>query len=154
MSQIAELNELRSMLVRGLAMVDAIIEHAPDRGSHDDVSRFRDRPGGRLNDAGIAEVHRRLDAGESDSRIALEMGISPVNVGRRRMARQKPNLQVRSNEPLRFRVRPGGPLSDDGIAEVIRRFEAGESDGRIAREMDISVVGVARRRRSWRNSRD
>jgi hypothetical protein len=46
----------------------------------------------------------------------------------------------------RYRVSPGGPLSPDGIAEIRRRFEAGETDSVIAREMGMSVQGVAKRR--------
>jgi len=46
----------------------------------------------------------------------------------------------------RYRVNPGGPLSPEGIAEIRRRFEAGETDSVIAREMGISVQGVAKRR--------
>jgi len=47
---------------------------------------------------------------------------------------------------LRYRVSPGGPLSPEGVAEIRRRFEAGETDSVIAREMGISVQGVAKRR--------
>lgn len=46
----------------------------------------------------------------------------------------------------RYRVSPGGPLSPEGVAEIRRRFEAGETDSLIAREMGISVQGVAKRR--------
>jgi hypothetical protein len=46
----------------------------------------------------------------------------------------------------RYRVSPGGPLSPEGVAEIRRRFEAGETDFLIAREMAISVQGVAKRR--------
>ena len=152
MNQTVELNELRGMLRRALGMVDALITNSPARGSDDDVSRFRERPGGPLNDEGIAEVNRRFEAGESDSRIALDMAISLVGVARRRAVWRKTAASSGEDEALRFRERPGGPLNDEGIAEVNRRFQAGESDSRIAREMAISLVGVARRRAVWRKS--
>jgi hypothetical protein len=47
---------------------------------------------------------------------------------------------------LRYRVSPGGPLSPEGIAEIRRRFAAGETDAVIARGMGISVQGVQKRR--------
>ncbi len=46
----------------------------------------------------------------------------------------------------RYRVSPGGPLSPEGVAEIRRRFEAGETNSVIAREMGIAVQGVAKRR--------
>lgn len=64
--------------------------------------------------------------------------------------------QVPAAEPpsdiSRYRLRPGGPLSDDGIVELNRRFDAGESDPHIALQMGISVIGVARRRTMWRRT--
>jgi len=51
-----------------------------------------------------------------------------------------------------YRVSPGGPLSPEGIAEIRRRFEAGETDSVIAREMGISVQGVAKRRVDHRST--
>jgi hypothetical protein len=47
---------------------------------------------------------------------------------------------------LRYRVSPGGPLSPEGVAEIRRRFAAGEPDAVIARAMGISVQGVQKRR--------
>lgn len=45
-----------------------------------------------------------------------------------------------------YRVAPGGPLSEAGIAEIRRRFELRETDATIARKMGISVQGVQKRR--------
>ncbi len=56
-------------------------------------------------------------------------------------------------DPARFRVRPGGPLSEAGIAEIERRFAEGQADTTIALALGISVPGVARRRAMWRRTR-
>jgi len=53
----------------------------------------------------------------------------------------------------RWRVGPGGPLSEVGVQEINRRFEAGEADGDIARAMAISFPGVQKRRQIWRRER-
>jgi len=84
MTEVAQLNELRGMLRKALNMVDSLIAQNPERGSEDDLSRFRQRPGGPLTEAGVAEVTRRFEAGDSDSAIALSMGISLIGVARRR----------------------------------------------------------------------
>ena len=52
-----------------------------------------------------------------------------------------------------YRRRPGGPLNEAGEAEMIRRFEAGESDSTIALAMQVSLVGTAKRRAMWRRMR-
>lgn len=49
------------------------------------------------------------------------------------------------------RQRPGGRLNELGVAEIIRRFEAGESNAAIALEMGITLRGVMLRRASWRS---
>jgi hypothetical protein len=51
-----------------------------------------------------------------------------------------------------FRVLPGGPLNERGVAELHRLFEAGLSSSEIALKMDISLSGVAKRRGQWRRS--
>lgn len=58
-----------------------------------------------------------------------------------------------SGEPTdvsKFRTSPGGPLSDAGIVEMYRRFEASEPDAIIARAMGVSVQGVQKRRAIWK----
>ena len=72
------------MLSRALSMVDGLIAQSPDRGNVGDVASYRQRPGGPLNERGVAEVIRRLEAGENDSKIALEMGISLIGAAKRR----------------------------------------------------------------------
>jgi len=47
---------------------------------------------------------------------------------------------------LRYRISPGGALSAAGVTEIRRRFEAGETNSLIAREMGITIQGVAKRR--------
>ena len=49
-----------------------------------------------------------------------------------------------------YRTAPGGPLSDTGIAEMYRRFEAGEPDAIISRGMGVSVQGIQKRRTIWK----
>jgi hypothetical protein len=56
-------------------------------------------------------------------------------------------------DPLRYRRYPGGPLSEAGVVEVIRRLEEGQSDSTIALAMGISLVGAAKRRAMWRRAR-
>ncbi len=46
----------------------------------------------------------------------------------------------------RYQATPGGVLSQEGVLEIQRRFDAGETDAMIARAMGISVQGVAKRR--------
>ncbi|KQR90207.1 hypothetical protein ASG35_03070 [Burkholderia sp. Leaf177] len=81
---LGQLNEVRAMLSRALSMVDGLIAQSPDRGTVGDVASYRTRPGGPLNERGVAEVLRRLNSGETDSKIALEMGISLVGAAKRR----------------------------------------------------------------------
>lgn len=66
----------------------------------------------------------------------------------RLLVAQPPSISADDYRTLqaRYRVSPGGPLSPEGVAEIRRRFEAGETDSVIAREMGISVQGVAKRR--------
>ena len=52
-----------------------------------------------------------------------------------------------------YRVSPGGPLSEAGIAEMYRRFDAGEPDAIIARAMSVSVQGCQKRRAIWKKER-
>jgi hypothetical protein len=49
-----------------------------------------------------------------------------------------------------FRVLPGGPLNEHGVAEIHRLFAAGLSSSEIALKMDISLSGVAKRRGQWK----
>jgi hypothetical protein len=46
-----------------------------------------------------------------------------------------------------------GQLNAFGVAEIERRFEAGESDSTVALAMAISLSGVSKRRAFWRRSR-
>ena len=57
------------------------------------------------------------------------------------------------DDPPKWRVRPGGPLSEEGIEEIETRFETGESDSAIALSLQISLDGVARRRSMWRKQK-
>lgn len=52
-----------------------------------------------------------------------------------------------------YRQFPGGPLSPAGVAEIDRRFDAGQPDSEIALAMSISLGGVSRRRGLWRRSK-
>jgi len=52
-----------------------------------------------------------------------------------------------------FRRRPGGPLTEAGVAEVQRRLEAGQTDSQIALAMEISLTGISKRRWMWRKER-
>lgn len=54
---------------------------------------------------------------------------------------------------VRYRVSPGGALSAGGVLEIRRRFEAGETNSLIAREMGIAVQGVAKRRTDFNTVR-
>jgi DNA-binding transcriptional regulator YiaG len=56
------------------------------------------------------------------------------------------NTAPTTDDPLRWRLTPGGPLSEEGITEIRRRFALGETDAVIARDMGISVQGVQKRR--------
>lgn len=59
-----------------------------------------------------------------------------------------------AQETTKFRVSPGGPLSEEGIAEMYRRFEANEPDAVIARAMAVSVQGCQKRRAIWKKERE
>lgn len=83
-TDLGQLNEIRAMLFRALGMVDNLIVNSPERGAAEDLSKYRRRPGGPLSELGVAEVTRRLEAGENDSKIALEMGISLIGAAKRR----------------------------------------------------------------------
>ncbi|WP_353064715.1 hypothetical protein RBB77_02990 [Tunturibacter psychrotolerans] len=48
-----------------------------------------------------------------------------------------------------YRISPGGPLNERGVAELKRLFEEGVSSAEIALRMDISLSGVAKRRSLW-----
>lgn len=52
-----------------------------------------------------------------------------------------------------FRVFPGGPLNEHGVAELKKLFEAGLSSSEIALRMDISLSGIAKRRGQWRRGK-
>jgi hypothetical protein len=49
--------------------------------------------------------------------------------------------------PLKWRTRPGGPLSEAGTAEIRRRLAEGETDVVIARDMGITVQGAHKARK-------
>lgn len=53
----------------------------------------------------------------------------------------------------RWRNSPGGSLSPEGVTEIHRRFEEGETDAIIARAMGITVQGVHKRRADWKATR-
>ncbi len=75
-----------------------------------------------------------------DIRSQLSAAIARID---RILAGCAPALDVNA---LRWRLNPGGPLSQDGIAEMHRRFAEGETDAVIARGMGVSVQGVQKRR--------
>jgi hypothetical protein len=52
-----------------------------------------------------------------------------------------------------YRQFPGGSLSPAGVAEIERRFDAGQPDSEIALAMSISLGGVSRRRGLWRRGK-
>src|SRR5271166_1287684 len=58
-----------------------------------------------------------------------------------------------SKDTAAYRQFPGGPLSPAGVAEIDRRFDAGQPDSEIALAMSISLGGVSRRRGLWRRSK-
>jgi hypothetical protein len=80
------LADVRAALVRALGLVDTLIAQQPTGRGRKDLSRHRIRPGGPLTDEAVAEITNRFEQGQSDSVIALAMGISLVGVSRRRTA--------------------------------------------------------------------
>jgi hypothetical protein len=80
------LSDVRATLVRALGLVDTLIAQQPAGKGRRDPARFRIRPGGPLTPEAVLELTRRFEQGESDSVIALAMGISLVGVSRRRTA--------------------------------------------------------------------
>ena len=78
-----ELTALHDTLTRAVAMVDELLR-AQTGTSKADPGLYRQFPGGPLNEAGVLEIERRFDAGQSDSEIALAMSISLGGVSRRR----------------------------------------------------------------------
>lgn len=56
-------------------------------------------------------------------------------------------------DTVKYRVTPGGPLSEEGIREMYRRFEANQPDVVIARAMAVSVQGCQKRRAIWKRER-
>ena len=55
-------------------------------------------------------------------------------------------------DTLKYRTSPGGMLSELGVEEMYRRFEEGEPDSLIAKEMGVSVQGVQKRRGIWKST--
>lgn len=64
-----------------------------------------------------------------------------------------PSKNTEEIDVLAYRVSPGGSLSELGIAEINKRLERGETDAVIARDMALSVPGVAKRRKIWKENR-
>ena len=66
-------------------------------------------------------------------------------------------LQIRRHQPgeayTAYRQFAGGPLITEGVAEIERRFNAGQANSEIAQAMQISLGGVSKRRRLWRRKR-
>ena len=79
-----ELISLRETLTRAVAMIDDELLRLKPGASEIDTDAYRQFSGGPLNQAGVAEIERRFDAGQSDSEVALAMSISLGGVSRRR----------------------------------------------------------------------
>jgi hypothetical protein len=61
--------------------------------------------------------------------------------------------ESRTDTTAAYREYPGGPLSPAGVAEIERRFDAGQPDSEIALAMSISLGGVSRRRALWKRGK-
>lgn len=66
------------------------------------------------------------------------------------LAAEEPGAQGAAS----YRTKPGGPLSEEGIAEMYRRFEANQPDVVIARAMAVSIQGCQKRRGIWKRERE
>lgn len=97
-------------------------------------------------------------------RIARDYVVDRTPDGRPRMVRSKRGphrtftLQFGHDQPSEsktdaYRQFPGGPLTPAGVAEIERRFNAGQANSEIAQAMQISLDGVSKRRRLWRRKR-
>jgi hypothetical protein len=164
--EIVEQQKLRALLAAidtARAIATDLLAEQTAEASEADMTRYRRYPGGPLSEAGEAEIQRRFDAGQTDSVIALGMGISLTGVAKRRGmwrqtkgkgpdSRTEHTTTILDPSATRYRRYPGGPLSEAGEAEIQRRFEAGQADSAIALAMEISLTGVARRRGMWRRS--
>lgn len=76
------LTVLSESLDRARAVLDSIL--ASQDATENSMPNYRQYPGGPLNEAGIEEINKRFAAGQTDSRIALEMAISLTGVSKRR----------------------------------------------------------------------
>jgi hypothetical protein len=98
--------------------------------------RRDDRYRGRLD---VEEVRRRYEAGESLAAIGAAMGASDTTVR---------HAMVRVGIPTRPGPRPAGerrgPLQRLDVAEIRRRYQAGETIKGIARAIGASESGVGR----------
>jgi len=91
---------------------------------------------GRLD---VEEVRRRYESGESLAAIGAAMGVSDTSVR---------HAMVRVGIPTRPGPRPAGerrgPLHRLDVAEIVRRYQAGETIVGIARAIGASESGVGR----------
>jgi hypothetical protein len=109
----------------------------PYRGRLDVAGRRRDgQYGGRLD---VNEIRRRYEAGESLAEIGAALGASDTTVR---------NAMVRVGIPTRPGPRPAGerrgPLHRLDVADIVRRYRAGDSIIGIARATGASESGVYR----------
>ena len=119
------LEELAATLAVTVGDVRPMVELAPRR-------TYR----GRLD---VEEVRRRYEAGESLAAIGAAMGASDTTVR---------HAMVRVGIPTRPGPRPAGerrgPLQRLDVAEIRRRYQAGETIKGIARAIGASESGVGR----------
>jgi hypothetical protein len=87
----------------------------------------------------VEEVRRRYESGESLAAIGAAMGVSDTSVR---------HAMVRVGIPTRPGPRPAGerrgPLHRLDVAEIVRRYQAGETIVGIARAIGASESGVGR----------
>jgi len=99
-------------------------------------------------------------------RVARDYDVDQTQDGKPKMMRSKRGphrkftLQVRRNQPVESKINtnayrqfPGGPLTPSGVAEIERRFDAGQPNSEIALAMVISLGGVSKRRGLWRREK-
>jgi hypothetical protein len=119
-------------LAAGLGMTVGDVARMIDGAGPRRDGRYR----GRLD---VDEIHRRYQAGESLAEIGAAMGASDTTVR---------HAMVRAGIPTRAGPRPAGerrgPLHRLDIAEIRRRYQAGDAIAAIARAIGASESGVGR----------
>jgi uncharacterized protein (DUF433 family) len=107
----------------------------------------KSRPRGKLTEANVLEIVARCESGETQAAVARDFPVSKQMVGR--IMRGLDWSQVTGIEPhkpgyLRGEASASAKLTRRHVLEIVRRCEAGERFGRVARDFPVGKGQVAR----------